>query len=236
MNTPNTSQIKSTQSKLTETREVHGFERISLTVQNIQNDLVIRQGQSESLLIEADPDLLSRIKTEVKNGELLIKLTGSWSDLVKEALATSLTRQRIKYTLTVKHISALGIEGIVHVDAASLETDRLALRFKGPGKAHFTSLQAKLLEVDIAGPCKVELAGKVVEQRLAITAIGFYYAPKLESQKAVVRLNGPGQATLWVTDNLDAAISGPGRLEYYGAPKVRRSGFPFADLVSLGIP
>ena len=78
--------------------------------------------------------------------------------------------------------------------------------------------------------------GKVEEQSIFLSPMGFYYAPKLESKKAVVRLNGPGQSTIWVVDDLDATISGPGRLEYYVAPRVRQNTMPFGGLVSLGRP
>lgn len=220
----------------TETRDVHDFEKVSLRVQNIQNDLVIQQGERESLVIEANPDLLSRVKTVVRDGELSIWIVGSWSDLIKEALSTSLTRQRIQYTLTVRVLNALDVAGIAHVESAGLATDRLALRFTGPGSVRIARLHARLLEVDLAGPGKVELAGEVDEQRLTIKAIGFYYAPQLESKKAVVRLDGPGQARVWVEHSLDATINGPGRLEYYGAPRVRQNIMPFGGLVSLGNP
>jgi hypothetical protein len=67
-----------------------------------------------------------------------------------------------------------------------------------------------------------------------LPGIGFYYASKLTSKKAVVGLNGPAQATLCVSDELDATITGPGRVEYYSAPRVRQNGFPFSSLVHLG--
>jgi hypothetical protein len=217
-----------------ETREVQGFDRVSLRVQNIESDLVITQGPRESLVIEANPDLLTRITTHVSGGELMIRIAGSWSDFIKEALATSLTRQRIRCTLMVRQLTALEVDGIARVEVANLETDRLVFRFRGPGKANFVSLHARMLEVDISGPCKLEAAGQVVEQTIAIGALGFYFAPKLESKQAVARLNGPGQATIRVSDDLDATISGPGRLEYYGTPRIRRKGNPLGVLVNLG--
>jgi hypothetical protein len=220
----------------TETRQVHGFERISLCVQNIQNILTIQQGKIEALVIEASSDLLARLRTEVSNGELTIKLAGSWTDLIQEALSTSLTRQAIRYTLTVKQLSALNICGFAHLEVADLEVSNLALRFNGAGSAHFTSLHAGSLEVDLSGAWKAELAGEVARQKLDLRGFGAYYAPKLASQKAVVQLQGSGQATIWVTEQLDAIISGMGRLEYYGSPRIRQKTMPFTGLIHLGNP
>lgn len=236
MSDQTTSSIGAVRLDLTENRDVHAFERVSIKVQNIQSDLVIIQGLREALVIEADPDLLSRVTTRVKDGELMIRINGSWSDFIKEALTTSFTRRCIKYTLTVRQLATLDLDGLIHLETANLETDHLGLRFRGPGSAQLTSLQANLLDVDISGPCKVEVSGKVVEQRVSVSPIGFYYAPKLESKKAVARLNGPGQATICVSDYLDASIAGPGRLEYYGAPRVKRNGNSLGLLVHLGNP
>jgi hypothetical protein len=236
MNTQVTTQLENIQLNQPETRDVQGFERVSLCVQNIQSAVLITQGERESLTISADPDLLSRVKTSIRDGELIIRITGSWSDLIKESLTTSLTRRCIQYNLTVRQLTALDICGITHLEVDSLDADRLALRFRGPGKANFTSLHARSLEVDISGPCKVEASGRVTEQRITIGGVGFYYAPKLESKKAVARINGPGQATIWSIDDLDATISGPGRLEYYGSPRIRRNASPIGGIVSLGKP
>jgi hypothetical protein len=219
-----------------ETREVHDIERIALRIQNIQSNLVIRQGACESLLIEADPNLLTRVKTTIRDGELTFSLIGSLSELIKEALTTSFSRRCIHFILTVKQLNALDITGIIHLEVGSLETDHLALHFKGPGKANINSLQARILNIEQSGPCKVEVSGKVDEQQLSVSAIGFYYAPKLVSKKAIACLNGPSQATVSVSDNLDAIISGPGRLEYYGNPKIKQNIFPIGSLVRLDYP
>lgn len=123
----------------------------------------------------------------------------------------------------MKKLTVLDIAGIAHIKAATIETDRLALRLLGPGSISFVSLIAGLLEVNLTGGCQVNLKGKVAEQKIAIGAMGIYNAPDLESKKAVARLRGPGKVTVWVTEDLDVTISGPGSLEYYGAPKVKRN-------------
>jgi len=72
---------------------------------------------------------------------------------------------------------------------------RLALQFRGPCDVHIESLRAKLLELDLPGPGKVDLTGQVVEQRVSV-GMGAYSAPGLESKKAKVVLQGIGQATV----------------------------------------
>ena len=217
-----------------EIRQVSGFERVLVVVPNMENELTIRQGDSESLVIQACTCLLPRIKTEVRDGELRIRIAGSWTELLKDALTTSLTRERIRYTLTVKQLTALEVDGIVHIEAERLETQRLALRVRGLGQVDIHSLAAQSLNVDVIGACQVNLGGSVVEQQVTISAMGAYHAAGLESHKASVRLNGPSQATVWATDDLEVTISGPGSVAYYGTPRLRQNVMPMGRVVSLG--
>lgn len=52
---------------VSETRPVTGFSRLLI---EYPADVVIRQGQTESLVIEADDNLLSQLSSEVRGGQL----------------------------------------------------------------------------------------------------------------------------------------------------------------------
>ena len=216
-------------------RQVAGFEQVSLRAPNMESELEIRQGDCDALVIEACcPALLSRIKSQVRDGELRIWIAGSWTELLKDALTTSLTRERIRYTLTVRQLTALEFNGIVFVKAEHISTERLALVVRGMGQVSLDSLSAQLLQVDVTGACQVNLKGSVLEQRVTISAMGAYQALELESRQASIRLNGPSRATVWATDVLDVTISGPGSVDYYGSPRVRKSVMPMGRVVCLG--
>jgi len=53
----------------TETRPVNSFNRVS--VQNY-GDVVLEQGDLEGLVIEADEEILPRIKSNVRDGRLIL--------------------------------------------------------------------------------------------------------------------------------------------------------------------
>ncbi|NTU64525.1 MAG: hypothetical protein HGB05_14280, partial [Chloroflexi bacterium] len=101
-----------TEDRIIHSIEVGNFDRIALHVNNVENEIVIKQGEREALTIEAPPDVLARLKPEVRNGQLAIQLGGSWSDKINAALATSLNRVRIKYVVTVKNLAGLDITGL----------------------------------------------------------------------------------------------------------------------------
>jgi hypothetical protein len=225
-----------TTDRITQSIEVGSFDRIALQVSNVENEVVIEQGQQESLTIEACPDVFAKIKAEVRNGELVIQLSGSWSDKISAALATSLTRPRIKYVVTVKNLTGLDITGLAHVRLDHIETDRLQVKFGGLGSLNMAGLNARRLDVDVTmpSPCQVKVSGRVGEQYVSLNGMGEYSARRLESRKAVVALKGPGgHAVVRVEDELNVTIGGPGRVDYYGQPRVTKMVSPLGVVTHL---
>jgi len=222
--------------RITHSIDVDNFDRIALHVNNVENEVVIRQGEHEALTIEVRPDVFDRLKTEVRNGQLTIQLGGSWSDKISAALSTSLNRLRIKYAVTVKQLTEVDIAGLAHVRAEALTTDRLRVKFGGLGDVRLSKLNAQRLDIDVTmpGPCAIEVAGRVEEQHVSLNGMGEYDARGLESRKAVVALRGPGgHAIVRAEDDLTVSINGPGRVEYYGQPRVTKRVSPMGAVTHL---
>jgi len=206
-----------------ETRQVVDFEQVVLRIENWLSDLEIIQGERESLTIEASSHLLPKIETTVSNGKLVIRLAAGFWEKLGYALATSLTRPRVRFRLEVTSLTDLTVVGTARVSAPKLESDRLALSLAGAGEIQIRQLAAKHLSVDLGGAGRIELAGQVVEQEVSTAGAGHYDASDLESKKATVQLRGMGWANVWVIEDLATDICGAGRVEYRGKPKVRRT-------------
>jgi hypothetical protein len=225
-----------TTDRITQSIEVGNFDRIALHVNNVDNEVVIKQGEHEALTIEARSDVLARLKAEVRNSQLIIQLGGSWSDKISAALATSLSRPRIKYVVTVKHLAGLDIAGLAHVRANNITTERLQVKYGGLGDLRMNGLNAQRLDVDVTmpSPCEIEVAGRVDEQHVSLNGMGEYDAHGLESRKAAVALKGPGgHAIVRVEDELNVTIGGPGRVDYYGQPRVTKKIAPLGAVTHL---
>jgi hypothetical protein len=222
--------------RITQSIAVDNFDRIRLHVNNVENEVVIKQGEREALTIEARSDVLARLKPEVRNGQLIIQLGGSWSDKINAALATSLNRVRIKYVVTVKNLAGLDITGLAHVRADNITTDRLQVKFGGLGNLNLAGLNAQRLDIDVTmpSPCEIEVAGRVEEQSVSLNGMGEYDARALDSRTATVALKGPGgHAIVRVEDDLAVSINGPGRVEYYGQPRVTKKVSPMGVVTHL---
>ena len=214
--------------RVVENRELGGFNRVVLSVHNMMNEIEITQGEGESLTIEGRPEVLAKIKTTVRGGELAIRLDGSLLDKLGFALTTSLTRAVVRYRLTVRDLACLELTGLFNANAAKLRAENLSLKLKGAGAVTIGSLAARQVNVDLHGAVRVELGGQVVGQAVNIRGPGFYEALDLKSRRAFVSLKELGRARVWVVDQLSVKVRGLGRVEVRGAPEIRQDISPRA--------
>ena len=206
-----------------ESRSVGDFEQVKLRLENWLSDLDLVLGERESLTLEGSPDLLSKIQTTVKERTLELCLSVGFWEKLGYAVATSLTRPRVRLRLEVKSLTALSVFGAARVRVSKLQSDNLSLRFHGAGQIQIPQLSAETLAVDLGGASRIELAGRATEQKVTIFGAGIYDAGDLESRSATVHLKGMGRASVWVIEELTTDICGVGSVEVRGEPRVRRS-------------
>ncbi len=173
-----------------ESRNVSGFDEVEL---NGIGNLSIQQADSESLTIEAEEDVLSKIKTEVDNGRLIIG---------PEPGTSINTTEPINYKLTLKNLNALKVSGSGDVEVEGISTDELAVTINGTGD--------------------VEISGTADNQEIDISGSGDYRAQDLESKQVKIEVGGSGSAIVNVSDELDAEVSGSGSVEYVGNPTINK--------------
>jgi hypothetical protein len=173
-----------------ESRNVSGFEEVEL--QGVGN-LSIQQTGSESLTVEAEEDVLPKIRTEVENDRLIIG---------PEPNTSIQTTQPINYKLAVKDLNALKVSGSGNVDAEDISTDELAVTSSGAGN--------------------VKISGEADSQEINISGSGSYQAEDLESKQVKINVLGSGSAIVNVSDELNAEVSGSGSVEYIGDPTINQ--------------
>jgi len=211
---------------VTETREVSNFDRVEL--QSI-GELTIIQGEPESLTIEAESNIVRRIKTDVWGSTLTIEFTGG-------GLGDVIPTKPIRYELTMKDISGVQLSGAGRIYSASIETRNLDVDVSGVGDIIIDSLVTDDLEVDLTGAGTIDLAGQIHDQDVKLSSVGNYSAGGLESYRARIALSGAGTATVWVTEELDVKISGVGSVDFYGSPVVTQDISGLGRLNNLGSP
>jgi hypothetical protein len=195
----------------TETREVSGFSKIEM---NGAGQLIITQGSTESLDIEAEDNVLPELTSEVKGETLVLGYKNqTWRRSV-------IPTKPIIYTLTVVDLSEITFNGAGDLEMDSLNTASLEITINGAGNIEIGNLQADELSVTISGTGSIRIAGEVESQSINIEGAGNYQATDLLSQKASIEVNGLGNSKLWVMESLDVAINGGGSVDYYGDPNL----------------
>jgi hypothetical protein len=179
--------------------------------------MVIRQGEDESLTITADDNILPLITSDVRRGELVITIDSPYrSDMVRPS-------QPARFELTVRNVAALNVTGSAAVTAASWQTNDLALAVSGSGDIHIADLQAVFLDARLTGSGDITLAGQIDNQQVSVSGSGTFQAGQLRSQQASVSVTGSGTAIVWAEAALDATVSGSGSVDYRGQPALQQT-------------
>ena len=202
---------------ISEEKDISGVKRVILRE---YGQLFITQGSTESLRIEGQDALTRMVRTEVRNGELLIDLDGGWWDRTWKAFSSSVEGKPLKYFLTIKELEGLFVTGAARVKADNLQLRDFQLIMKGAGEIIMPNIEADKLDIELPGAGIISVAGKVLEQNVYLRGAGSYDAPRLQTEKTNIKLQGVGKAHVWATKTLNAEVDGIGKIEYYGSPEV----------------
>jgi len=181
-------------------------------------NLIITQGDEESLIVEADDNILPLIETDVSGDELTIRFRRGYNFVPVE---------NINFYLCVVDLNKISMSGAGRVDCENLDTDRFEFDISGAGDIDF-NINADEINIESSGAGGLTLSGKVDSQDIDISGVGKYNAKELESKECKIKLSGAGSATVNVTGELDIRISGVGNVYYIGTPIVKQ------DISGLG--
>ncbi|QCR24022.1 head GIN domain-containing protein [Pontibacter sp. SGAir0037] len=187
-------------------RNVSGFKGI-----NVSGGFAVEitQGNSESLRIEAEENLLGNIVTEVKGGVLHIYNEGSIS-----------TNKGMKAYITIRELNSIDISGGVKVTGNStFKTKAMKFDMSGASKVKL-ALDADRLNADMSGASKVELSGRASEVSWSMSGASNVSAEELESKVVKVTASGASKIRVNATEKLDINASGASNIAYKGKPSI----------------
>ncbi|MCD4746553.1 MAG: DUF2807 domain-containing protein [Bacteroidales bacterium] len=169
----------------------------------------LTQGNTESLTIEADENLMDIIETKVRNNTLIIS--------TKESIRKS---KALNLYISFKDIENLDISGAVEVKGIN-KMNFKTLSIEGSGASEVElKLTANELELDFSGASEIELSGNASIVELDISGAGEFMGEDLETDKFIVSISGAGNAEINVKDELEIDISGAANLKYKGNPRI----------------
>ena len=179
-------------------------------------DVYITQGANESVKVDAPADVIDRIVTEVDGGTLRIHdKHGSWSwgDWWGGG------HKKIAVYVVVNQVNSIGITGSGDVYfKEGIRSSNLKLWVSGSGDV-YGKVDAKSLECDISGSGDMKLAGHAESSSVSVSGSGDFTARDLATTNTSVHVSGSGDASINVSNSLDASVSGSGDVSYSGSPQ-----------------
>ena len=140
-----------------EKREVNDITGVTLAT---MGTLFIKTGETESLFIEAEDNLLEHITTNVRNGTL--KIDDAWDVYLRPTMP-------IKYHLTVTDLDTIKISssGDVYAEIPDLEAGRFSVKISSSGNLNMGDLHADSITVRISSSGDM-VTGKVQTDSLSV--------------------------------------------------------------------
>lgn len=189
-------------------RKVNQFSKIDLS---IAAHVYLKQGNTQSVVVEANNSYIGDIKTVVNNKILLIK-TDKWMLHYKE----------VNIYITMSNIESLDISGSGRIETlTSIKTTHLNLNVSGSGRIHIPELNATNVSSDISGSGRINLEGKsnISKLNFDISGSGKFTCTE-QAQNVSAGISGSGTGDIFATKNLSVNISGSGKVYYKGKPLI----------------
>jgi hypothetical protein len=161
------------------------------------------------VVIETDENLLRYINVEqheetlnINNVHNLKSSRGIFIEVYYTAL------EQIYSTGTSK----IGHEGVI-------EAGELRINLSGAGAIDL-DIETVRVQVEMSGAGVIILSGNTEIQEAHISGAGGLMAEKLQSKECDIHLGGIGGANVYVTEKLEASITGIGGIQYSGNPQL----------------
>jgi hypothetical protein len=194
----------------TETRTLPDFNAVSIEV---PADVTILQGESASLRLTGDDNLLPQIRSEVKGGVLVIENeVREWNQRVRPT-------KPIQIELTVSDLSEVDFPTAGRLLVEEFTGKTLQISVSGAGDVALNKVALEELSLRLSGAGDVSADGNAGQLTLSISGLGSFKGAELRTQSAGVSISGAGDAIVWAEQSLDVRISGAGSVRYYGQPE-----------------
>lgn len=183
-------------------------------------DIYLRQDSETKLMIEADENILPIIRTEVKNGILVI----STDEGIRNAT-------ELNIYLSCKTLENIDVSGAAEITGETAFTmDELYIDASGASDIEL-QIKTSMLVLDLSGATEVELSGKASNAKMDISGAAELEAGDLQIAACNIDASGSASADLKVSEKLEVEASGASNVDYRGDPllMVKESGAADVD-------
>lgn len=175
-------------------------------------DVYLTQADSFSFQIEAKSKIIKLLEAEVVDGVLNIKLDRSsdvWDNFDKAII----------------HISAPIFEKLSFSGTGKIRSENrltgqnISIRVSGASALLFKDTEFENMVLELSGVGNIDISGKTQTAKVELSGTGNIDVLDLVVQNASCNISGVGTLTCNVENDLDATVSGMGKIRYKSEPK-----------------
>lgn len=176
-------------------------------------DVDLVEGREGNLTLEGESNLLDYIKTEVKDGKLVIKTKKGVN------LKPSSWKDGIRITVPVESIDALVLSGSGDiVGKKTIKTNSFRTVMSGSGDIT-VDVEANSVEAKMSGSGDINLSGTAENFEATISGSGDIKAYDLSADNVDATVSGSADIKVTANKMLKARVSGSGDISYRGNPE-----------------
>ena len=175
-------------------------------------DMDIVAGKEGKITLEGESNLLEYIKTEVKDGKLVVKVKKGVN------LKPSDWNKGIQITVPVQEIGGVTMSGSGDiVGRTTLKTDDFSTTMSGSGDITL-DVDADEVKATLAGSGDINLSGNTKDFSATISGSGDIKAYDLKAAYVTAQVSGSADIRVYASEKLTARVSGSGDVRYKGNP------------------
>ena len=171
-------------------------------------DVYLKQGNEESVSVEADENLHEYILTEVRGG--VLNVYSEYNIRHAEKMRVNVVMKEIN---SIRTTSAGDVVG-----QTPINSDRLELSASSAGDIKIET-HSKTVNIDISSSGDISVSGDTDFLRADLSSAGDLNAYDLKSREADVSVSSAGDADINVSERITARASSAGDINYKGDPK-----------------
>ncbi|MEO8820267.1 MAG: head GIN domain-containing protein [Ginsengibacter sp.] len=172
-------------------------------------DVEIKNGDSYSVVVEDDENLLPYVITEVNNGALNIHYKDGYSIMNDHA----------KVTVTAPTLEKLTSSGSADLTGKSVIKNSKGIEIKTSGSGDIDlNVDAPSISVSGSGSGDVTLSGMTKDFDCKMSGDGDVKCSNLKSENAVIDISGSSDVHVFASVSLKANVAGSGDVYYGGNP------------------
>lgn len=170
--------------------------------------IYLTQGLTQSVIVEADDNLMKLIRTEVTGNTLKI--------YTKDPIRSAKT---MDVYITMPDLKEISVSGAVNIETKGrFKSSSIDIDISGSTDSNL-ELEVQKLNLESSGGCKLRLSGTAGELSCNVSGAVDLFAYDLVAGKVSLDISGAGKAELNVTEELSADVSGAANVRYKGNPK-----------------